>query len=260
MRVGWQMLKKRIIPILQLHQQRLVKTQQFSSWRNVGDPVKSASVYNSQFTDELVLINIDRDNRSITPLLEVIPEIAKVSFMPLSVGGGISNFEDAAALINRGADKITLNSACYDMPQLISDIADKFGSQAVIVSIDVKKNENTQSYSLYSNCGQSLQSISLEQHIKKCEQAGAGEFMFQSIDHDGMMSGFDINLLQQVMKLTNLPVIGASGSGNYQHLKEAFTETGVSALACGSLFNFSDSNPIRAKNYLTNYDIAFKKV
>ncbi|MFQ3190185.1 MAG: cyclase [Paraglaciecola sp.] len=261
------MLKKRIIPMMLLLDGRLVKTCQFDTWRNVGDPVKSASVYNSQYTDELVLLNINRELRSITQLAQLIPEIAQVSFMPLAVGGGINCFNDAAYLINQGADKIIINSAAYQKIDLVRQITSKFGQQAVIVSIDVKLDNSTKDnhlskahYQLYSNCGQQLESISLERHIKQCQEAGAGEFMIQSINHDGMMAGFDIALFQRVMTLAKVPVIGCSGSGNYQHLREAFIDTDISALGCGSLFNFSDSNPIRAKNYLTNYNIAFKKV
>lgn len=242
---------------------QLVKTCQFDTWRNVGDPVKSASVYNSQYTDELVLLNITREARSLEQLATLIPKIAQVSFMPLSVGGGINSVDDAAFLINQGADKIIINSSAYKNTELISQIAEKFGQQAVVVSIDIKsvdKPAQGSNYQLYSHCGQQRETVSLEAHIEQCQQAGVGEFLIQSIDHDGMMAGFDITLFKQVMSLAKVPVIGCSGSGNYQHLREAFMETDVSALGCGSLFNFSDSNPIRAKNYLTNYNIAFKKV
>lgn len=257
------MLKKRIIPMMLLLDGKLVKTCQFDTWRNVGDPIKSASVYNSQYTDELVLLNITREKRSIAQLAELIIHIAKVSFMPLAVGGGINCFEDAAYLINQGADKVILNSSAYENTNLISQIANKFGQQAIVVSIDIKGAKSTNQndhYQLYSHCGQQLEPISLKEHIEQCQQAGAGEFMLQSIEHDGMMAGFDIELFKQVMALAKVPVIGCSGSGNYQHLREAFMETDVNAIGCGSLFNFSDSNPIRAKNYLTNYGIAFKKV
>ncbi|MCJ8320008.1 MAG: imidazole glycerol phosphate synthase subunit HisF [Colwellia sp.] len=253
------MLKKRIIPLMLLLDGRLVKTIQFDSWRNVGDPIQSAGVYNSQYTDELVLLNIARDKRSIEQLAALIPEIAKVSFMPLSVGGGINSLADAAYLINQGADKIIINSLAYDQPEIITKISQEFGCQAVIVSIDIKEDDNGK-FLLYSHCGQELEGTTLLNHIKQCEDAGAGEFMIQSIDHDGMMEGYNIRLLEYVMNNTNIPVIGCGGSGNYQHLKDAFVKTEISALGCGSLFNFSDSNPIRAKNYLTNYGLAFKKV
>lgn len=244
---------------MQLLDNNLVKTKQFNTWRNVGDPIQSASVYNSQSTDELVILNIARTNRSIEQLITLISNISKVTFMPLSVGGGIKCLEDAAYLINQGADKIILNSCVYQQPNIINQIAQKFGQQAIIVSIDVKTS-TTGNYQLYSQCGQKLENISLKQHIKQCEINGAGEFMIQSIEDDGMMNGFNLALLKQVMKLASIPVIGCGGSGNYQHLKDAFWETQVSALGCGSLFNFSDSNPIRAKNFLTNHGLAFKKV
>lgn len=245
--------------MMQLLDNKLVKTCQFNTWRNVGDPVKSASVYNSQYTDELVFLNICRKNRNIEQLVKLIPQIAQVSFMPLSVGGGIKNINDAANLINQGADKVILNSSAYTNPELITQISNQFGKQAVIISIDVKSLDNNH-YQLYSHCGSLLEDVSLAVHIAQCQAAGAGEFMIQSIDKDGMMGGFDLPLLEQVMKLADIPVIGCSGSGNYQHLHDAFISTDISALGCGSLFSFSDSNPIRAKNYLTNYGIAFKKV
>ena len=253
------MLKKRIIPIMQLIDDKLVKTKQFDTWRAVGDPIKSASVYNSQYTDELVLLNINRKNRSIEQLARLIPEIAKVSFMPLSVGGGIRSFSDAAYLINQGADKVIINSSAYKNPDLINQIASEFGQQAIIISIDIKIDENG-GYRLYSQCGKKQEESSLASHIAQCQASGAGEFMIQSIEHDGMMDGFNIPLLQQVMEFAHIPIIGCSGSGTYQHLHEAFTQTNISALGRGSLFNFCDSNPIRAKSYLTNYGIAFKKV
>lgn len=245
--------------MMQLIGEQLVKTNQFNTWRIVGDPIKSASVYNSQYTDELVLLNINRENRNIQQLAKLIPKIAKVSFMPLSVGGGITCFSDAAYLINQGADKVILNSSAYHNTELLSQIAREFGQQAVVISIDIKA-DNDNNYQLYSQCGTVREKCTLTSHLERCQLAGAGEFMIQSIEHDGMMDGFNIPLLQRVMSLATIPVIGCSGSGNYQHLREAFINSDVSALGCGSLFNFSDSNPIRAKNYLTNYGIAFKKV
>lgn len=254
------MLKKRIIPIMLLMKDRLVKTVRFDTWRDVGDPVKSASVYNSQYTDELVFLDIDRENRTIDRLVKLIEGVSEVSFMPLTVGGGIRSFEDAAFLISNGADKIMINSICYENPELITQISEKFGAQAVVVGVDVRKNEATGDYKLYSHCGRKEEALTIEHHLKRCEKFGAGEFMIQSIEHDGVMEGFDIELLKRISEITSIPVIGCSGSGNYNHLKDAFLETDVSALGCGSLFNFSDSNPIRAKNFLTNHNIAFKVV
>lgn len=251
------MLKKRIIPIQLLKNGRLVKGTQFADYRDVGNPVSSSGVYNSQQADELIFLNTDID-QGIEPLIELIEEVSNVVFMPLSFGGGIRTFEDAAKLISLGADKVILNSVVYQKPELITEIIQHFGSQAVIVNIDVRSTEN--GWQLFSGNGQQSESVSLEQHINSVIEAGAGEIMLQSIDKDGSMSGFDIELAQFAAKVTTAPLILAGGSGNYEQLKDAFEQADISACACGSLFNFSDSNPMRAMAFLRNYDLPFKKV
>lgn len=257
--MGWKVLKRRIIPVQLLMNGRLVKSKRFADWRDVGDPVKSSAVYNSQYADELIFLNIARDRASVQPLADLMQKVSRECFMPLSVGGGIHSFDDAAYLIQNGADKVIINSAAYANKAMLSDLADRFGSQAVVVAIDVKRTADG-NYAVWSNSGQQLEPIELQAHMHNCEAAGAGEFLIQSIDQDGTMEGFDIDLLRFACKVSNLPIIGCGGSGNYNHLKEAFLSTDVSALACGSLFNFSDSNPLRAKAFLSNYDLPFKVV
>lgn len=254
------MLKKRIIPVQLLLNGRLVKTSQFGEWRDVGDPVKSSQVYNSQNADELIFLNIARDRCDIEPMAQLIEKVSRVSFMPLAVGGAIRTFRDVEFLIKNGADKVVINSSAYDCPELLMRAADAFGTQAVVVAIDVKWNAELELYELFSNSGTKREGTSLQQHISNVEESGAGEIFIQSIDRDGTMSGFDIQLIQEVMRHASVPVIGCGGAGNYNDLKDAFLQTDVSALACGSLFNFSDSNPMRAKNFLANYGISFKKV
>lgn len=254
------MLKKRIIPVQLLLGGRLVKTVKFDSWRDVGDPVKSSGVYNSQYADELVFLNIARENRTIGDLRSVIERVSEVSFMPMAMGGGIHSAQDAAELIRTGADKVVINSAAYRDRSLITATADTFGAQAVILSIDARWDAAADRYQLYSDCGRMREDISLTDHIGRCIDAGAGEVMIQSIDRDGTMAGYDIELIRQARAVATIPVIAAGGSGNYDHLKDVFLETDVSAVACGSLFNFSDSNPIRAKAFLTNYGLSFKVV
>lgn len=239
---------------------RLVKPVRFGEWRDVGDPVKSSAVYNSQYADELIFLNIERARRTVAALAALIREVSKVCFMPIAMGGGIASAEDASFLIVNGADKIVVNSAAYDRPQVIAQTAGRFGAQAVIVSIDAAWDAAERKYRLYSDCGRSLQDVTLAEHLRRCADAGAGEIMIQSIDRDGTMTGYDTRLIGLTMQATRLPVIGAGGSGNYEHLKQAFLETDVSALACGSLFNFSDSNPMRAKAFLSNYGLPFKVV
>lgn len=254
------MLKKRIIPIQLLMEGRLVKTRKFDNWRDVGDPVKSSAVYNSQYADELIFLNISRKSRSIADLKKIILEVSKVSFMPISMGGGIQTAADAAELILTGADKVVVNSCAYHNLDVITATAETFGAQAVVVGIDVRYDEEAGDYRLYSDCGERYRPVSLESHIGAVIAAGAGEIMIQSIDRDGMMAGYDIDLIKRVAKASTIPVIAAGGSGNYEHLKDVFLEGEVSAAACGSLFNFSDSNPIRAKAFLSNYGLPFKVV
>lgn len=254
------MLKKRIIPVQLLLDGRLVKTLRFDSWRDVGDPIKSSAVYNSTNADELIFLNIARDERTIVSLLRVIEEVSRVTFMPMAMGGGIRTADDAAELIRNGADKVVVNSLAYRDRAIIGETAATFGAQAVIVSIDARWHANLQAYRLYSDCGRRLEVTSLADHVRRVVDAGAGEIMIQSIDRDGTMEGYDIELVKAVMAVAEVPVIAAGGSGNYAHLRDVFLETDVSAVACGSLFNFSDSNPIRAKAFLTNHGLAFKSV
>ncbi len=254
------MLKKRIIPIQLLSAGRLVKSIKFDGWRDVGDPVKSSAVYNSQYADELIFLNVERDRRSVEPFAKLIEEVSKVSFMPLAMGGGISTAEDAAFLILNGADKVVINSAAYANPGIVTATAERFGAQACVICIDVRYDAAFGDYVPYSDCGRRAHPVRLEDHIKRMIEAGAGEIMIQSIDRDGTMTGFDIPLIERVMKCSTIPVIAAGGSGNYEQMKDAFLKTDVSALACGSLFNFSDSQPMRAKAFLSNYDLKFKVV
>jgi imidazole glycerol-phosphate synthase subunit HisF len=254
------MLKKRIIPVQLLINDRLVKTVKFESYRDVGNPVTSSKIYNASDADELIFLNINRDYRTVEPLLSLIEKVSEVCFMPLSLGGGIKDLKDAALLLKNGADKIVINSACYHDKTIISQIADQFGAQAVIVSIDTKLNELTKEYQLYSNCGRQIEDVSLERHVKELIDNGAGEIFINSIDKDGTMTGYDINLIKKVVAYSSVPIIACGGAGNFEHMKDVFLETAISALACGSLFNFGDNNPIRAKAFLSNYELPFKVV
>lgn len=254
------MLKKRIIPIQLLLDRRLVKTQNFANWRDVGDPVKSSAVYNSQYADELIFLDISRDSRDVSGLAKLIEAVSAVCFMPVSMGGGIRTADDAAFLILHGADKVVVNSVTYSNLNIIAETAKNFGTQAVVAGIDAAFDEDISDYVLYSHCGQRRERVGLSQHVRRCIEAGAGEIMIQSIDRDGTMSGYDLELINRTVVCSNVPIIAAGGSGNYEHLKAVFLETDISAVACGSLFNFSDSNPIRAKAFLSNYGLPFKRV
>ncbi|MFQ5890822.1 MAG: imidazole glycerol phosphate synthase subunit HisF [Gemmatimonadota bacterium] len=252
------MLKKRIIPIQLLIDGRLTKTVRFGSRRDVGDPVASSKVYSAQNADELVFLNISRSERTIEAMFELLERVSEVCFMPLSLGGGIRSARDAARLIRHGADKVVINSTAYRDHCVVREVVDEFGSQAVVVSIDVRRENGA--YVPYSDCGRRREPVSLDDHVRTALEQGAGEILINSIDRDGTMDGYDLVLLRRVADRSTIPVIGCGGAGHYNHLKEAFLETNVSALACGSLFNFGDNNPIRAKAFLSNYGIPFKVI
>lgn len=252
------MLKLRIIPIQLLMNGRLVKSKQFSNFRDVGDPVSSSKIYNSQFADELIFLNINREGHSMQSLVETLHAVSDVCFMPLAVGGGVLSVEDASYIIKNGADKVVLNSVCYESPHIITEVATIFGSQAVVVCIDARWDKRQKDYILYSHGGSIQQKPRLQDWVSHCQASGAGEIMIQSIDCDGMMQGFDLCLIKKVVEVASIPIIAAGGSGNYEHLRALFCDTTVNAVACGSIFNFSDSNLIRAKAFLSNYDLPFK--
>jgi len=251
------MLKRRIIPIELLWGGRLVKTRAFDAPRDVGDPVKSSKVYSDQDADELVLLQIDRDDRHPEQLVDAVQRIAEHCFVPFTVGGGISRIEDAAPLFEAGADKVLVNSAAYRNPQVILAIAERYGRQAVVVGIDVLTEGGD--YVLYSDRGRQREAVVLEAHIAAVVAAGAGELMVQSIERDGVMEGYDLDLLKRVVACSPVPVIAAAGAGHFLHLKDAF-DAGADAAACGSLFNFGDNNPLRAKAFLKNHGIPLKRI
>ena len=251
------MLKKRIIPIELLVDGRLVKTQQFGPHRDVGDPVASSRVYSAQNADELVFLNIHRTDRGIEPLLPLLERVSEACFMPLALGGGIRSLKDAEILIRHGADKVVVNTEAHRDPVLVGEIASRFGSQAVVLSIDVR---GSGPWAVWTNCGRDRATASLDEAIERGVKYGAGEILVTSIDRDGTMTGFDLPLLNYVCARCSIPVIAAGGAGHYDHLRAAFLETRVAAVAVGSLFNFGDSNPMRAKAYLTNHGIPFKLV
>ena len=252
------MLKKRIIPILSFIDNRLVKSIKFNKLINVGEPIKAAKIFNDSDADEIILLNINRNNRCVAETSRLLDKLSRNCFMPISVGGGIKNFNDAKLLFDAGADKVVINTKAYTNSSLIKSISEKYGPQSIVLSIDVRLQNNE--YKLYSDCGNNLELTSLETHILKMENIKIGEVLINSIDRDGTMKGYDNTLLKLVSKISSRPIIACGGAGNFNHLKIAFLKNNISAVACGSLFNFGDNNPIRAKNYLINYNLDFKMI
>ena len=252
------MLKRRIIPIELFDGQRLIKPVGFEGARDVGDPVKSSTVYSDQDADELLFLNVHRDHPAIDATAEVVRRIASVCFVPLTVGGGVRSAADAEALFRAGADKIVVNSVAYRAPSVVRAISETMGRQAVVVAIDVRRQPDGQDV-LLSGCGRAAETVSLVEHLESVTAHGAGEIFLQSVDRDGTMTGYELDLLRIVLPLVRVPVIIAGGAGGFPHLEEAFL-AGADAAACGSLFNFGDNNPLRAKAYLKNRGIPLKRV
>ena len=252
------MLKQRLIPTLLLRGNRMVKGVNFDNYRDTGDPVSTARIYNAQYVDELVIIDIDATNEERSFNKEVIELVSKECFMPLTIGGGINSIEKIRELVLNGADKVLINSAAYLNESLIIEASKMFGKQCIVVAIDVRKESDQ--FVLYRNSGKERCKISLIDHIKKVQELGAGELLINNISRDGMMNGYDIELIELTSLHTNLPIIACGGAGNFQHLAEAYKYTKVSGLAMASIFHFGDNNPIRARAYLKNNSIPIKEI
>ncbi len=246
------MLAKRVIPVQLLSAGRLVKTRGFANPRDVGSPVSSSRVYYANGADELIFLSID--GGLIDQLVTVLGEVSKVLFVPLAAGGGVASESDAWRLVQAGADKVVVNSAAYGRDHVIENIARRIGCQSVCVAIDVRAEVGGR-YVLYSHRGTRREGVSLADHVRRCVDSGVGEILVQSIDRDGTMAGYDLGLTEAVRcAAPTVPIVALGGAGNYQHLADAFA-LGIDGCAAGSLFNFTDSNPMRAKAYLRNRGI-----
>ena len=251
------MLKKRVIPVLLLKNGRMVKGKKFTDFRDTGDPISQAKIYNAHDTDELVFLDIEATLQKRSGLISLVSEVSKECFMPLSVGGGVSSIKDIRDLISAGADKIIINSAAINNFEFIFEASRQFGKQAIIVSIDVKKEDDK--FVIYTHSASKKENIGLLEHIKMVENAGAGELLINSIDRDGMMNGYDLELLNMVESYSEIPVIICGGAGHFEHLYEGF-KNNAHAVACASLFHFGDNNPTRAKSYLANMGVPMKNL
>lgn len=252
------MLKRRIIPVLLLKGGRMVKGRQFADYRDTGDPISASRIYSAQKADELVFIDIEASHQNRTTLTALIERVSEECFMPLTVGGGIRSVEDIRVLLRAGADKIIVNTAASEVPGLIAGAADQFGRQCIVVGIDVRREQGE--YRVYTHCGRVPTSLQLSAHLSEMEKMGAGEFLINSIDRDGMMQGYDHDLLRLVRSGTSRPVIAMGGAGHFQHLADVLQADLAHAVACASLFHFGDNNPIRARSFLKNKGIPVKNV
>jgi len=251
-------LKTRIIPTLLYKDFGLVKGVQFDSWRRVGTVMQSVKIYNMREVDELVFLDITATPQGRRPDFALIDDIADECFMPLTVGGGISDIEDVRQLLRVGADKIAVCSAAIRTPRLVNEIADQFGSQCVVVSIDARRNPDG-TYQSYINCGQTPVDQSPVAIAVDAASRGAGEILITSMDRDGTMTGYDLELLRSISSAVSIPVIAGGGAGSYEHMLQAILTAGASAIAASSMFHFTEQTPLAAKRYLGEAGIPVRR-
>ena len=231
------MKRIRVIPVLLIMGDGLVKSVRFKNHKYVGDPINAVKIFNEKEVDELAILDISATANGRPPDLKKISEIASEAFMPVSYGGGITSIDQVKNILFNGIEKVVLNKSAHTNPGLIGQIANNFGSQSVVVSIDVKKNFLSK-YKVYTDNGSRNSGYDPVEFALKCEEHGAGEILLNSIDRDGTYKGYDINLLQEVSNAVTIPVVATGGAGSVADFKTAITEGKASAVSAGSMFVF----------------------
>ena len=227
----------RVIPALLLRNGGLVKTTQFKDAKYVGDPLNAVKIFNEKEVDELIFLDIKATTENKKPNLEFLKEVAGECFMPLAYGGGIKTVEEIAAILKVGIEKVILNTIAVTNPEIVKKAVERYGSSTICVSIDVKKNFFGK-YEIYTNAGKVNSKLDPVKFAMEMDKIGVGELMVNSIDRDGMMNGYDINLLKGITSKVNMPVIACGGAGNVGHFGDAVKNGGASAVAAGSMFVF----------------------
>jgi imidazole glycerol-phosphate synthase subunit HisF len=246
------MLQTRIIPCLLLKDDSLVKTVNFKKPAYIGDPVNTARIFNELEVDELVLLDISATNNNRKPDFKILAELANECFMPLAYGGGINNFEDAKKIFKTGIEKVIINTVVFEKPEFVTQLAEYFGNQAVVVSIDVKKNFFGK-YQVYSNSGSKKQKIDPVEWAIEVEKLGAGEILLTAIHQEGTWSGFDLDIIKKISNAVKIPIIANGGASSISDIEKAVIEGQASAVSLGSmvvyqnkgmgvLVNFPDKN------------------
>lgn len=252
------MVKKRIIPLLLFKNGRLVKGIEFSNFRETGKAESAIKIYSSQDADEIFLINISDADYPKDAFLELIRLASQECRMPLCVGGKVEDVKTVELMLRNGADKVLINTMNYLNINLLTKSSTNFGRQAITAGIDVRRLEKR--VMLYSQNGKNPHEINLTDHIIKLQEGGCGEIFLNSIDHDGKMKGYDLSLIYPIKDVIKVPLILGGGAGNFSHLYDALNIDIISGVVCGSLFQFADNNPIRARAYLKNQGIRMRNV
>lgn len=246
---------KRIIPCLDVHNARVVKGVNFVNLQDAGDPVEIAAAYDKAGADELVFLDITASSDARNTVIDMVRKVAEKVFIPFTVGGGIRTVEDFKAILREGADKISINSSAIDNPDLISEAADKFGSQCVVVAIDAKKRADKTGFNVYKNGGRIDTGLDALEWAIRAERLGAGEILLTSMDCDGTKSGYDIELTSQIAGNVSIPVIASGGAGNMEHFYDALTMGKADAALAASLFHYKELEINDVKKYLQDKNV-----
>jgi len=249
---------KRVIPCLDVKDARVVKGINFVNLRDAGDPAEVAAAYDKAGADEVVFLDITASSDSRATKLEWVRKVASKVFIPFTVGGGIRTVDDFKAILREGADKISVNSAAIMNPRLISDAADKFGSQCVVVAIDAKRRVDGSGWSIYKNGGRVDMGMDAVEWAVKAESLGAGEILLTSMDGDGTKAGYDIALTKAVAEAVSIPVIASGGAGALPHFYEALTEGKAEAVLAASLFHYKELEIRQVKEYLRDKGVSVR--
>ena len=249
---------KRIIPCLDVNNGRVVKGTNFVNLRDAGDPVEVGKEYDKAGADELVFLDITASSDARTIKVDMVRRVAETVFIPFTVGGGIRSVEDFKMILREGADKVAVNSAAIMNPTLISEAADKFGSQCVVVAIDAKRREDGTGWNVYKNGGRVDMGIDVLEWAVKANQLGAGEILLTSMDCDGTKDGYDIALTRTVSEAVSIPVIASGGAGKIEHFYTALTEGKADAVLAASLFHYKELEIMEVKRYLHSQGISVR--
>ena len=253
------MFTKRIIPCLDVNNGRVVKGINFVNLRDAGDPVEVAAAYDKAGADEVVFLDITASSDHRSTMVDMVRKVAEKVFIPFTVGGGIRTVEDFKAILREGADKISINSSAINTPELISNAADKFGSQCVVVAIDAKRRADSSGWNVYKNGGRIDTGLDAVEWAMKANRLGAGEILLTSMDCDGTKAGYDIELTRQIADNVSIPVIASGGAGTKEHFLEALTEGHADAALAASLFHYKELEIADLKNYLSQNGVSVRK-
>ena len=253
------MFTKRIIPGLDVNAGRVVKGINFVNLRDAGDPVSVASAYDKAGADELVFLDITASSDARDIKVNMVRKVAETVFIPFTVGGGIRTIDDFKMILREGADKVSVNSAAILNPELVSEAADKFGSQCVVVAIDAKRRKDAQGWTIYKNGGRVDMGIDAVEWAMKAEKLGAGEILLTSMDCDGTKDGYDIELTRTISENVSIPVIASGGAGKKEHFYDALTEGKADAVLAASLFHFNELQISDLKEYLAGRGISVRR-